>query len=44
MTNYERIQQMTLEEMAKEFAEVFFNNPIMEKLIIGYLEGEVEKR
>ena len=43
MTNFERIKQMSVEEMAKEFAEVFFRNSIMEKPIIGYLESEVKE-
>lgn len=41
-TKFEQIKSMSLDEMAKEFAEVFFNNSIMEKPIIGYLESEVE--
>lgn len=42
-TKFDQIKSMTLEEMAKEFAKVFFNNSIMEKVIVGYLESEVQE-
>lgn len=44
ITNYERIKNMSVEEMAEELAQVFFGARgfIMKKPIKDYLESEVE--
>lgn len=44
MTNYERIKNMSVEEMAEELAQIFFGARgfIMKKPIKDYLESEVE--